>query len=198
MELDEMKSLWADLSLQVEKQDKIQKELLMEITRQKFRTRLNGIRIPELLSSLVCVGYAVYLLSHFSDFELWYNQIFALTTIFMMIALPVASLAAIKGMRNLPIGSETPAAILDKFTKSKIRFWNVQRYGVISGGIVMVTIFPPLAELSGSSHEKILNPVFWMVYIPTGLVFMYFFSRWVLKKYKGVVDSSEKMIREIE
>ena len=62
----------------------------------------------------------------------------------------------------------------------------------------MVTIFPPLAELSGSSHEKILNPVFWMVYIPAGLVFIYFFSRRVLKKYKGVVDSSEKMIREIE
>lgn len=198
MELDEMKSLWADLSLQVEKQDKIQKELLMEITRQKFRTRLNSIRIPEVLGSLVCVGYAMYLLSHFPDFELWYNQIFALVTVFIMIALPVASLAAIKGMRNLPIGSETPAEILDKFTKNKIRFWNVQRYGVISVGVLMITLFPPLAELNGSSQEKILNPLFWIVYIPVGLAFNYFFSRWALKKYKRVIDSSEKMLRGIE
>lgn len=197
MELDEMKSLWADLSLQVEKQDKIQKELLMEITKQKFRTRLNSIRIPEILGSIVCVGYAIYFLYRFSDFELWYNQIFALITIFIMIALPAASLTAIKGMRNVRIDSETPAAILDKFTKSKIRFWNMQRYGMIFGGIVMTTILPPLAELNGSD-ELISNPMFWFVYIPVSLVFMFLFSRWVLKKYKGVIDSSEKMLKDLE
>ncbi|MEB2775148.1 hypothetical protein SYJ56_07505 [Algoriphagus sp. D3-2-R+10] len=197
MELEEMKSLWADLSLQVEKQDKIQKELLMEITKQKFRKKLNTIRISEILGSLVCVGYAVYLLSHFSEFELWYNQIFALISIFIMIALPTASLTAIKGMRNVRIDSETPSTILNTFIKNKIRFEKVHQYGMISGGIVMITILPPLAELSGSL-AKILNPVFWMIYIPVGLVFMYFFSRWGLKKYKGVIDSSEKMLRELE
>lgn len=192
-----MKSLWADLSLQVEKQDKIHKELLMEITKQKFRNKLNSIRIPEILGSMVCVGYAMYLLARFADFELWYNQVFALVTIFIMIALPVASLTAIKGMRNLRLDKESPATILNKFTKSKIRFWNVQRYGMIFGAIVMLTLIPPLAELNGSG-EMISNPVFWLIYIPAGLVFMYLFSRWALKKYKGVIDSSERMLRDIE
>lgn len=197
MELDEMKSLWADLSLQVEKQDKIQKELLMEITKQKYRSRLNSIRIPEILGSLVCVGYAMYFLSRFGDFELWYNQIFALVTIFIMIALPTASLSAIKGMRNIGIDSGIPAMVLEKFVKSKIRFWNVQRYGMILGALVMITIIPPLAELNGSD-EMISNTTFWMIYIPSGFIFMLLFSRWALKKYKGVIDSSEKILRELE
>ncbi len=197
MELDEMKTLWADVSLRVEKQDKIQKELLIEITKQKFRKKLNTVRISEILGSLVCIGYAMYLLSHFSEFELWYNQIFALISIFIMIALPTASLTAIKGMRNVRIDSETPSTILNTFIKNKIRFEKVHRYGMIAGGVVMITILPPLAELRGSL-AKISSPMFWVIYIPVCLVLMIFLSRWVLKKYKGVIDSSEKMLKELE
>lgn len=197
MELEEMKSLWTDLSLKVEKQDKIQKELLMEITKQKFRNKLNHIRVPEILGSLVCVGYAMYLLSRFSDFELWYNQVFALITVFIMIALPAGSLTALKGMRNLRIDSETPSAVLEKFIKSKIRFLNAQRYGMILGAILMITILPPLAELKGSD-EIISNPKFWMLYVPGVFTLMFFFSRWALKKYRGVIDSSEKMLQELK
>ncbi len=197
MELDEMKSLWADLSLQVEKQDKIQKELLLQITKQKFRSKMNAVNIPEIIGSLVCVGYAMYFLARFSDFEIWYNQVFALVNIFIMIVLPVASLSAIKGMRGLRLDSESQVSILDKFTKSKIRFWKVQRYGMVFGGVIMITILPPLAELNGSI-EKIQNPIFWMIYIPAGLVFMYLFTRFVYKKYKGTIEASEKMLRQID
>lgn len=197
MELDEMKSLWADLSLQMEKQDKIQKEILLQITKQKFRNKMNGIRIPEILGSLVCVGYAMYFLSRFGDFELWYNQVFALIAILLMIALPAASLTAVKGMRNIRIDLEAPAKLLEKFSQSKIRFWKVQRYGMIFGAILMISILPPLVELNGS--EEIVNkPWFWGVYVPGGLIFMVLFSRWVLKKYRRVMDSSERMLKELE
>lgn len=192
-----MKSLWADLSLQVEKQDKIQKKLLMEITKQKFRNKLNAVRIPEILGSFICVGYAMYLLSQFSNLELWYNQIFALISIFIMIALPAASLTAIKGMRSVRIDLEAPATILDKFNKSKIRFWKVQRYGLIFGAILLITIIPPLTELNGSI-EKIQNPLFWIFYIPAGVVFMFLLTRFVYKKYKGTIEASEKMLSELD
>lgn len=197
MELDEMKSLWADLSLQVEKQDKIQKEILLQITKQKFRDKMNRIRIPEILGSLVCVGYAMYFLSHFSDLELWYNQVFAMVTILIMIALPTASLTAIKGMQNIRIDSEKPAVLLEKFIQNKVRFWKVQQYGVFFGAIVMVTILPPLSELN-DSLSAISTPIFWMIYIPLGLVFLLIFSRWLLKKYKRVIESSEKMLQELD
>ena len=196
MELDEMKSLWADLSLHVERQDKIQKELLIQITKQKFRSKLNGIRIPELIGSLICVFYAMYFLSNFSEFELWYNQILALISILILIALPVASLSAIQNMRSLHLDSEAPATLLQKFTKNKIRFLKLQRYGIFFGAVLMFTILPPYAELSGS--ESVSDPLFWIIFIPIGPVFMFLLSRWVLKKYKGVIDSSEAILKELE
>lgn len=196
MELDEMKSLWADVSLRVEKQDKIQKELLMEITKQKFRSKLDNVRVPEIIGSFVCVGYAMYLLSHFPELELWYNQVFALVSVLILIILPVSSLTIIKSMRSLRLDSDTPAVLLEKFSKSKVRFFKLQRYGIIFGAMLMFTILPPYAELNGS--EYVSDPMFWIIFIPSGPVLMYLLSRWVLKKYKGVIESSEKMLEELE
>jgi phosphotransferase system glucose/maltose/N-acetylglucosamine-specific IIC component len=196
MELEEMQTLWADLSQKIEKQDKIQKELLMEITKQRFRKKLNHIRVIETIGSIICFVYAMYFMSKLPELELWYNQIFAMITILIMTLLPIASLSAIKGMRSVKIDGEAPAKMLEKFEKSKIRFWKVQRYGMIFGALILVTILPPISEIQGST-EMISKPLFWMIYLPGATLFMYLFSRWALGKYKKVIDSSEKLLSEL-
>ncbi|WP_296698895.1 hypothetical protein [Algoriphagus sp.] len=196
MELEEMQSLWADLSQKIEKQDKIQKELLMDITKQKFRKKLDGIRLPEMIGSVICYVYAMYLLSKFPELELWYNQVFAMITILIMTILPIASLNAIKSMRSVKIGGDAPAQMLEKFAKSKIKFWKVQRYGVIFGALTLITVLPPIAEIKGNM-DFISKPLFWAIYLPCGLLYMYFFSRWALGKYKKVMNSSEQLLSEL-
>lgn len=196
MELEEMQSLWADLSQKIEKQDKIQKELLMEITKQKFRKKLNHIRFTETIGSIICFVYAMYLLSKLPELELWYNQVFAMITILIMTILPISSLSAIKAMRSVKIDHEAPAKMLEKFEKSKIRFWKVQKYGMIFGALVLVTVLPPISEIQGSG-DMISKPLFWVIYLPAALLFMFLFSRWALGKYKKVIDSSEKLLSEL-
>lgn len=196
MELEEMKGLWADLSQKIEKQDKIQKELLMEITKQKFRKKLNHIQLPEMIGSVICFVYAMYLLSRFSGLELWYNQVLAMVTILIMTMLPLASLSAIKGMQSVKIDEDSPAKALEKFTKSKVRFLKVQRYGIIFGALLLVTILPPISEIQGST-ELISKPLFWMIYLPGGVLFIYLFSKWAIGKYKKVIESSEKLLSEL-
>lgn len=196
MELEEMKGLWADLSLKIEKQDKIQKELLMEITKQKFRKKLNHIQLPEMIGSVICFVYAMYLLSKFSGLELWYNQVLAMVTILIMTMLPLASLSAIKGMQSVKIDEDSPAKALEKFTKSKVRFLKVQRYGIIFGALLLVTILPPISEIQGST-ELISKPWFWMIYLLGGSLFIYLFSKWAIEKYKKVIESSEKLLSEL-
>ena len=196
MELEEMQTLWADLSQKIEKQDKIQKELLMEITKQKFKKKLDGIRLPEMIGSVVCYIYAMYLLSKFPELDLWYNQVFAMITILILTLLPLASLSALKSMRNVKIEEDAPVQILEKFTKGKIRFLNVQRYGMIFGGLILVTILPPISEIQGNT-DLISKPLFWAIYLPAGVLLMFFFSRWALGKYKKVIASSEQLLSEL-
>ncbi|MBN3583277.1 hypothetical protein JYB64_12835 [Algoriphagus aestuarii] len=196
MELEEMQSLWADVSQKIEKQDKIQKELVMEITRQKFRSKLNHIRVTETVGSIICYIYAMYLLSKLSELELWYNQVFAMITILIMTILPIASLNAVKGMRSVKIDGEAPAKMLEKFERSKVRFWKVQRYGMIFGALLLVTVLPPISEINGSI-EMISKPLFWVIYLPGAILFMYLFSRWALGKYRKMIDASEKLLSEL-
>lgn len=196
MEIEEMQTLWADLSQKIEKQDKIQKELLMEITKQKFKKKLDGIRLPEMIGSVVCYIYAMYLLSKFPELDLWYNQVFAMITILILTLLPLASLSALKSMRNVKIEEDAPAQVVEKFTKGKIRFLNVQRYGMIFGGLILVTILPPISEIQGNT-DLISKPLFWAIYLPAGVLLMFFFSRWALGKYKKVIASSEQLLSEL-
>lgn len=196
MELEEMKSLWSDLSVKVEKQDRIQQELIMEITKQRFRSKLNSIQVSELIGTVVCFAGAAYFILNFGKLEIWYNQVFALINILIAIALPLLSLTTIRSMKNLQIGTESPISILKDFTKRKLRFWQVQRLSLVLASVYLLTILLPFAELQGKS-EVIMSRSFWMVYIPLGFAFMLMFSSWVWKKYKRGIASSEALLREL-
>ncbi|EAZ80832.1 hypothetical protein [Algoriphagus machipongonensis] len=196
MELEEMKSLWGDLSEKVEKQDKIQKELLMEITGQKFRNKMQGIRIPEIIGSVICYAYAGYFMISFSKFELWYNQVFAIISIIILILLPTASLWTIKGMRAIDIASDVPAELLEKFRTNKKRFWMVQKFGMVLGVFLFMIILSPITELQGRG-EIINKPIYWFIYVPVGLIFMFFFTRFVYKKYRAVINKSEALLSDL-
>ncbi|WP_026951013.1 hypothetical protein [Algoriphagus mannitolivorans] len=197
MELEEMKSLWEELSLKVEQQEKIQKKVLMELTQNNYRKRLNSIRIPELLGSVVCLGYAAYFILNFSKLTVTINQIFAAFDILFLIGLPIASLLAIRNLNQLNIVKNTPAKILEKFAKRKIQFLKVQQFGLIFSGLFLISALPPLAEIAGKA-DIIQQPYFWLAYVPAGLLFIYFFGRWGIKKYQKVIKDSEEMIRGLE
>lgn len=196
MELKEMKSLWSDLSVKVEKQDRINRELILEITKQKFKSRLNSIQVAELLGAVVCFAGAAYFIVNFGKLEIWYNQVFALMNILIAVILPLLSLSTIYAMKNLQIGSESPIAILKEFTKRKLRFWQVQRLSLVLASVYLLTILLPFAELQGKS-EVLISRSFGLIYIPLGFAFLLIFSGWVWKKYKRGIAASEELLREL-
>lgn len=196
MELKEMKSLWSDLSVKVEKQDRINRELILEITKQKFKSRLNSIQVAELLGAVVCFAGAAYFIVNFGKLEIWYNQVFALMNILIAVILPLLSLSTIYAMKNLQIGSESPIAILKEFTKRKLRFWQVQRLSLVLASVYLLTILLPFAELQGKS-EVLMSRFFGLIYIPLGFAFLLIFSGWVWKKYKRGIAASEELLREL-
>lgn len=197
MELEEMKSLWEELSLKVEQQEKIQKKVLMDITQHNYRKRLNSIRIPELLGSIVCLGYAAYFILSFSKLTVTINQVFAAFDILFLIGLPIASLLAVRNLNQLNLVQTTPAKTLEKFAKRKIQFFRVQQFGFFFSGLFLISVLPPLAEISGKA-DIIRQPYFWLIYVPAGLLFMFFFGRWGMRKYRKIIQDSEDMIRGLE
>lgn len=197
MELEEMKSLWEELSHKVEQQEKIQKKVLMQLTQNNYRKRLNAIRIPEMLGSIICLAYAAYFILNFSKLTVLINQIFAAFDILFLVTLPIASLLAIRNLNKLDIIQAPTALVMEKFLKRKIQFLNVQKFGLIFSGIFLISALPPLAEMAGKT-DIIQQTYFWLTYVPAGLLFIFFFGRWGIKKYQKVIKDSEEMIQGLE
>lgn len=196
MELEEMKSLWQKLSIKVENQEKIQKEILMEMIKTKFKRKIDGIRIPELFGTVIAFGYAAYLACNFGKIDLWFTQVFAVFNILFFIVLPLASLTTIYQMKSLQINHLTTAEMLVKFQQAKKNFWKVQQLAVWLSGLVVLTLVPTFGDIQ-DKMDKFLQPEFWMIYVPLGLAFTFFFSRYVLRKYGRIMQKSEDMLRDV-
>ncbi len=196
MELEEMKLLWSDLNVKVEKQSRIQQEMIMKITRQKYRSKLEVIRLSEMVGSVVCFIYVAYLMSHFGELVLWYNRVLAIVSMLILIIPPILSLRVLRGMKNLQVGIESPAVLLQKFARRKLEFWKIQRMSMLLSGVLLLTVLLPFTEIEGTGN-RLTTYSFWMIYIPLALLFMLLFSRWVWSKYKGAIEASEQLLSEL-
>jgi hypothetical protein len=196
MELDEMKSLWQNLSVKVEKQEKIQKHILMEMTKKNYQNRLNSIYLPEILGSVICFGYAGYFLFQIEKLELPINQVLAIFNTALMIILPMISLWTLFRLNQLKINDESPSLLVEKFKRDKVFFWKFQRFNLLLSGLFAISILPPLAELLGKK-DLLQEPTFWFAYVPLGLIAIYVFGRITIRKYKRSLDEAQQLIEGI-
>jgi hypothetical protein len=195
MDLEEMQSLWQNLSVKVEKQERIQKEMLLEMTQARFNRKIDHIRIPEILGALVCLGYAGYLVINFGRIDLWYNQLFAVVNVLFFIILPWASMRAVYRMRGLQIHHLATAEMLGEFRRAKQNFWQVQQIAVWLAGVIVLTLLPVLGDIQ-DKMDKFVRAEFWMIYVPLAGTFLFLFSRYVLSKYRRIAQDLEDILQD--
>ncbi|SDA53299.1 hypothetical protein SAMN03080617_00935 [Algoriphagus alkaliphilus] len=191
-----MKTLWEDLSGKVENQEKIRKEELMKMTKKQYQSRLNSIYFPEIFGSIVCFVYAGYFISKIEELELPINQVLAIFNTTVMIILPIISLWTLARLSRWKITDESPSILVEKFKKDKVFFWKFQRFNLLLSGLFAISILPPLAELLGKK-DLILEPTFWLAYVPLGLIAIYVFGRITIKKYKRSLEEAQQLIEGI-
>lgn len=196
MELDEMKSLWGSLSDATERQEKIKKEELMNLTKKNYQRKLWSIYLPELLGAVITFLYAGFFITQFDRLEFKVNQVLAIFNTSVMIILPIISLLTLHRLNRLNISDNSPMELVAKFKKNQLFFWKFQRLNMILSGFFAITILPPLAELVGKK-DLVMEPQFWIFYVPIGLVCVYFFSKFTLRKYEKSLQEAELLIEGI-
>ena len=72
MELEEMKTLWAEMSAAVERQKKITDSIIIKMTRSNYRNKINKIRVPEFIGSFLCMAGAALIVFNFRQLTTWY------------------------------------------------------------------------------------------------------------------------------
>jgi hypothetical protein len=197
MELEEMKSLWEDMSQKVDQQKILTDELILDLTKERFENRMRSISVPETLSAFICFAAVIYLISNFNLLDVWYLQLTGVLTMIACIVLPILSLKSIKRMKAIDISKSTYKESLFNYAKDKARFMKLQKTSFYTSFIVLILAVISFGKImKGIDVFTMTEKLNWLV--PSGIGILYIFSQWVLKKYKTATDSAHNILKELK
>ncbi|MBL7473285.1 hypothetical protein [Robertkochia sediminum] len=197
MELEEMKSLWEEMSKKVDQQKVLTDQLVMDMTKERFDTKMRIISFSESVSALICFAAVIYIISNFSSLEVWYLQLTGVIAIVACMLLPVLSLQSIKKMKTVDISKSTYKEAVKAYAKGKSQFMQIQKISFYGSFIVLIALVVVFGKImKGIDVFTMTEKLNWLV--PSGIGVLYIFARWVQKKYKKATDAANTILKELE
>lgn len=197
MDLEEMRNNWQEMSKEIEQQKILTDKLIIDMTQNKFNNKLKSISTPETIGTIVCFGVAFLILLNFSKLDTWYLQLSGAFSGLFYIVLPILSLKTIYGMKRINISEGNYKDSLERFAKNKMQFIRVQKWSYYLSFVLVIVCLPVASKLMNGT-DIFLESAVWLWYLPFGFAFLYFFSRWVFKKYKRASNSAEELLKDLE
>jgi hypothetical protein len=196
MELEEMKTLWEEMSVDIEKQKKLTDSLIIKMTNSNYRSKIAKILIPEVIGSLVCIAGILFILINFQNLGNWYLLVCGIISSLILFILPVLSIKAIRNIRSINISGNNYKQSLLEYAERNMQFVSVQKLSFYLGAVLMLTILPVMGKLiSGTDFFKATNIWYWYA---IGFPFLYTFARWVFKSYNKITADAENILKELE
>ena len=196
MELEEMKSLWGEISAEVEKQKKLTDQLILKMIKINFRNKINKILIPELSGSVVALACVLFIILRFQKLNTWYLQTAGVVAAFILIILPALSILSIHDLLSVNISTKNYKDTLFAWNKGRKRWVLAQKLGFYLGAILMALILPVMVRLM-DGKDVFLEPRLWLCYA-LSLPFFFFFAKWVFRKYLKTTADAENILKELE
>ena len=196
MELEEMKTLWGEMSIELGKQKKLTDSLIIKMTQADYRNKISKILIPEAIGALVCFAGILFVLINFQKLNTWYLLICGIISVLILLLLPLLSLKAVCKIRSLNILDNNYKQSLLEYSKGKIQFVFVQKLSFYLGSILMLVILPVMGQLIGGM-DFFTETRLWIWYT-IGFPFFYWFAKWVFKSYTKLTDDAENILKELK
>jgi len=197
MELEEMKTLWSNLSKEVDQQKILTDSLIVEMTKERFKSKLNKIAIPEVIGTIICFAMALFIIINLNKMDTWYLKASGLFTISYLIVLPILSLQTVYKMKHINVGQQNYKETLLNYTKYKKRYILIQKSSIFFSILLVITSLPVSGKILSGKDIFLQNNV-WYWYVPLMLIFLYFFYSWALNCLASITNSAEDLLKDIE
>jgi len=199
MELEEMQTVWSQMSGQLEQQKKLTEKIIIDMTQQKFKNRFSTLSFYESIGAGVCFVAVVFILLNLEKMNTWYLMTASILSILSLLILPIFSLRSLFGMKNLNLTTNSYKDTLIQFIKKKKQMLLVQRLSAVFSVILMWLITPVFSMAFN-------NKDFFQQEHSTGLLIFYavvtigvlFFARWGFRCYKRITARAEADLKELE
>jgi hypothetical protein len=196
MEIEEMITLWGEMSKEMEKQKKLTDSLIIKMIRTNYRNKISKILIPEIMGTTVCLAEILFILFNYQKLNPWYLLVCGFVSVCILFVLSILSIKTINSIRSVHISDKNYKQTLLEYSRSKIQFVHIQKLGFYLGAILMIVILPVMGQLI-SGKNLFIETRLWIWYT-VGFPFFYMFSKWVFKRYNKFIAEAENVLKELE
>jgi hypothetical protein len=197
MDLEEIQTIWSEMSYQLEQQKKLTNEIIMKMTQERYRTKFDNITFYETIGAVICFLAAIYLLVNINKLDTWYLLACGIFTIAFLIILPVITLGLLGKIKRMNIVKNSLKETIVGYTKAKNQLLLMQRVGIYLSFVLMFTCLPVFSKIM-NNKDLFLQSKIWLIYLPIMAIFLFFFTRWGYKCYKNITNSAENILKELE
>lgn len=200
MELEEMQTIWSDISDQLEKQKKLTDKMIIMMTQERYRKKWNKIAYPEILGTIICYAMAILIIVKLNTLDTWYNTTFGISCAIILLVLPILSLRSINKMSSINFYENTYKDTLIKYTKRKKQFQSLQKTSYYLSFVLIFLILPVTSKIIKGKDLFADIDYLWStaIFIPFGIIFFVFFTKWVKKIYSKNMKEAEGILKDLE
>ena len=197
MELEELQTAWTAMSHELEKQKELTNDIIMEMTKEKYRAKFRTITNYEKAGTLVCAASAVFILIQVNKLDTWYLLACGLFAVLFSILLPFLVLRSLKRIRQLDIINLNYKDALLKYTKAKANLLKIQRYGSFASMLYLAAFLPSVAKILNDKN-LFLEPSSLLWKLGIMAIFLILFTLWGYGHYKRITNAAEQLIKDLE
>lgn len=198
MELEEMKTLWDTMSERIEKLELVNKQHIMEITKQKYKNKFSTIMKYESLGTIICYGIAFWILYNFSKLDTTVLVVCGVISVSTLVVLPFFSLGLLNKLKHLKISQSNYKETILSFEKNKKRLLFIQQFSIVFGLIIFFSVMPVMSRIMGNApfYENMNTSM--IIFITVVLIGVFLFSLWGYRCYKRITEHAGSLLKELE
>lgn len=197
MELEEMQPLWEKMNHQLEDREILNKQLIMNMTQERYSNRLEGISRWERNGAIICFSMAIFILFNFTKLDTPFLWISGLASLLILIGLPSLTLFTLWRLQNISFHHKSYKDTILEFKRRKNQVLQAQKLGLLLGLVLLFTGLPVAGKLM-NGKDLFQDTSVWLWYVPMGSLFFFFFAKWGYGCYKSITTSAEEILSEVE
>ncbi|RKN81108.1 hypothetical protein [Ulvibacterium marinum] len=199
MELEEIMTVWKQMSHQLEKQEKLTKEIILQMTQQRYSTIFSKVFTIESMAAIISYVIAFVLIFNLYKLDTWYLMTCGILTLVALFTLPLLVLRSLGRIRDFDIGNRNYKETLIEYIKLKKKLLLLQQFISYTSFVLMFTSLAAISKIISGKDFFLMEKAGWLyALIVIVLVFLFFFVRWGYKGYLKITASAEKVLLELE